>query len=81
VVITGPGTLFPGTASVNLADVTDGLSETLMVVEVANANIPWTAPVDLDVRTMSFQINDPKVPGTSSRHVQVAQVALGDVSV
>jgi hypothetical protein len=80
-VITGPGTMFPGTASVKIADVTDGLSETLMVVEVANVNIPWTAPVDLDVGTMSFQINDPKHPGLSSMHIDGAQVALGDATV
>jgi Protein of unknown function (DUF1559) len=80
-VITGPGTLFPGTASVEIEDITDGLSETLMVVEVANVNIPWTAPVDLDVRTMSFQINDLKHPGLSSMHIEGAQVALGDARV
>jgi hypothetical protein len=80
-VITGPGTMFPGTASVKITDVTDGLSEALMVVEVANVNIPWTAPVDLDVRTMSFQINDLKHPGLSSMHIDGAHVALGDAAV
>ena len=80
-VIAGPGTMFPGTASVKTTDVTDGLSETLMVVEVANVNIPWTAPIDLDVRTMSFQINHQKHPGLSSVHIDGAQVALGDGTV
>src|SRR5437660_600218 len=58
VVITGPGTMFPGALSTKFADVTDGLPNTLLVVEVSNVNIPWTAPQDLDVRTMSFRIND-----------------------
>ena len=60
VAVTGPGTMFPGTESTKFDDVTDGTSNTLMILEVSNANIPWTAPVDLDVRTMSFQINDRK---------------------
>jgi len=80
VVITGPGTMFPGTGSIKFADITDGLSNTLMVVEVANVNNPWTAPWDLDVRTMSFQINDPKRPGISSKHPGGANIVLGDAS-
>jgi hypothetical protein len=80
VVITGPGTFFPGSASTRFADATDGLSNTLMVVEVANVNIPWTAPWDLDVRTMSFRINDPKRLGISSKHSGGANVVLGDAS-
>ena len=44
VAITGPGTMFPGATSVKFADVTDGLPDTLMVVETANVDIPWTAP-------------------------------------
>jgi prepilin-type processing-associated H-X9-DG protein len=80
VVVTGPKTMFPGATSVKFADVTDGLSNTLMVVEVANVNIPWTAPWDLDVRTMSFQINDRKRPAISSKHPGGANVVFGDAS-
>jgi Protein of unknown function (DUF1559) len=80
-VITGPGTMFPGTAPVKFADVTDELSATLMVVETANVNIPWTAPWDLDVGTMSFKVNDEKVPGLSSRHHRAVSVAFADGSV
>jgi prepilin-type processing-associated H-X9-DG protein len=80
VAITGPGTMFPGTGSVKFADVTDGLANTLLIVEVANVNIPWTAPQDLDVRTMSFGVNDPKRPGISSKHPGGANVVFGDAS-
>jgi hypothetical protein len=80
VAITGPGTMFPGAGSVKFADITDGLSNTLMVVEVANMNIPWTAPWDHDVRTMSFRINDPKRPSISSNHPGGANIVLGDAS-
>jgi hypothetical protein len=78
VAITGPGTMFPGADSVKFADVTDGPNRTLMIAEVDNVAIPWTAPVDLDVRTMSFQINDPKRPGISSKHPNGANICLGE---
>ena len=75
-VITGPGTMFPEAGSVKLADVTDGLPETLMVVEVARLDIPWTAPIDLDIRTMSLKMNDPGRPGISSPHTVGAEPRL-----
>jgi prepilin-type processing-associated H-X9-DG protein len=80
VAITGPGTLFPGAGSAKIADVTDGTANTLMVVEVANLEVPWTAPLDLDVRTMSLRINDPKRPGISSKHPGGANVGFADGS-
>jgi Protein of unknown function (DUF1559) len=76
--VTGPGTMFPGARSLKLDDVTDGTSNTLVIVEVDNVNVPWTAPTDLDERTMSFQINDPKRPGISSKHPGGANVGVAD---
>jgi hypothetical protein len=78
VAVTGPGTMFPGAQSTKFDDVTDGLADTLMILEVSNANIPWTAPADLDVRTMSFQINDRKRAGISSKHPGGANVGVAD---
>ena len=77
-VIAGEGTMFPGSRSARFADVTDGLANTLMVVEVANMKIPWTAPVDLDIGTMSLRVNDPNRPGISSPHPGGANTAFGD---
>ena len=76
VAVTGPGTIFPGPSSTKLDDVIDGTSNTLMVVEVDNVKVPWTAPIDLDVRTMSFRINDPKRPAISSKHPSGAHVGF-----
>jgi hypothetical protein len=76
--IAGPGTMFPGEHPVKFGDVTDGLADTAMIAEVANVEIPWTAPVDLDVRTMSFTINGPRGPGISSPHPGGAQIGFGD---
>lgn len=47
-VITGPGTLFEKDRGTQLQQVTDGLSNTLLLVEVFESGVPWTAPRDLD---------------------------------
>ncbi len=80
VAVSGPGTIFPGTTSTKIEDIKDGTSNTLMVVEVANVNIPWTSPQDFDARTMSFRINDPRRPGISSKHPGGAHGVLADGS-
>jgi hypothetical protein len=46
-VVTGPGTLFPGDKQVNLKDVKDGLKNTILLVEVADSDINWMEPRDL----------------------------------
>ena len=80
VAITGPGTMFPGTLrstsrgrhgrAVRHADGRRDRTST----------VPWTAPLDLDVRTMSIDINDPGVRAISSRHPgRRAQSRLGEV--
>jgi hypothetical protein len=42
----GPGALFDGEEGTRTADVTDGVGQTLMVVEAAEP-VPWTKPEDL----------------------------------
>jgi prepilin-type processing-associated H-X9-DG protein len=79
--ITGPGTMFPGTASVKIDQVADGTSSTLMVTEVEHLDIPWTAPFDLDARTMSLEVNDPEHPCPASQHRGGVNVAMVDGSV
>ncbi|HEV3303936.1 MAG TPA: M56 family metallopeptidase, partial [Planctomycetaceae bacterium] len=45
-VLVGPGTVFEGPQGVRIADIIDGTSNTLMIVE-AKRNIPWTKPEDI----------------------------------
>jgi prepilin-type processing-associated H-X9-DG protein len=81
-VVSGQGTMFPGAKSIRLDEVVDGADNTLMVVEVSNAQIPWTKPEDLDLGTMSLGINDEKRPSISSphRHRKGVNVAFSDGS-
>jgi hypothetical protein len=48
-VFVGPGTMFEPSRHVKIADVTDGLANTVMAVEAADA-VPWTKPADLIYR-------------------------------
>ena len=56
-VITGPGMMFDGETASTIASVTDGTSNTILVVEATNAGINWMEPRDLDASQMAFQIN------------------------
>jgi hypothetical protein len=78
VVVSSPDTMFPGPHAIRLDQVTDGLSNTLMLVEVSDSQIPWTKPEDLDLRTMSLHVNDETHPAISSKHPGGANVIFGD---
>ncbi len=77
VAITGPGTYFPGSTSARIAED----AGRLVVVEVSNAEIPWTMPRDLDISTMSLQVNDPGEPSVSSKHPNGANGCFDDYRV
>jgi prepilin-type processing-associated H-X9-DG protein len=76
--VTGPGMMFVQADSIRIDQVTDGTLFTLMVVETSNVEIPWTKPDDLDLRTMSLRINDPKSPSISSQHPKGANTLFAD---
>jgi prepilin-type processing-associated H-X9-DG protein len=78
-----PRTPYPIGGSPSIGSVTDGTSNTIMLVEVINSGIPWTAPRDFDVRQASERLND-RTSGKlsiSSYHPGGANVALVDGSV
>ena len=81
VVITGDGTLFPDSRSAKLSDVSDGVENTLFVVESVNCTLDWIEPRDLDIKTMEFAINSRVGPSISSHHPGGALVCFADLKV
>lgn len=77
VLLTGSDTAFSSITG-DSALVVDGLENTLMVVEVANARIPWTAPVDLTSDTMSLTVDAEGGYSISSNHPSGPSVLFMD---
>jgi hypothetical protein len=81
-VVTGPGTLFEAGKKSSAADVTDGLSKTILVVESTGSGTSWTAPVDLPLDKIPFSINAARPGGVRSAHASGgAHVATADGAV
>ena len=72
--IVGPGLVFTGMKRVKIAQILDGTSQTIMVVE-SDLNVPWTSPQDINV--------DWTRPGAGlgSPHMEVFNAAFADGSV
>lgn len=68
VMVVGPNTISDGPHAVRFDGIKDGLSNTIMFVEIKNSGIHWAEPRDLDFASMSFRINDPNKKGISSDH-------------
>jgi hypothetical protein len=67
VAVVGPETAWPGARAMRRDEIGDGTSDTLLVVEVPDGEIPWMAPIDLAFDRMSFRINDGSGRGLGSR--------------
>jgi hypothetical protein len=78
VAIVGPGTIWPGTAQVGNSQITDGTSNTLILVEVANSGINWMESRDLDFANRSPGINSKVGLGVSSNHPAIVCVQFAD---
>ena len=72
--ITGPGTVFDGKEGTPVAEIRDGLSNTLLLVE-AKRDIPWTKPEDI-----AYAADQP-VPALGGWRPDEFLVTLGDGSV
>lgn len=69
----GPSTMFPGPSSIRIRDVTDGISNTIMLVEADDEHaVPWTKPEDWTL--------DPEHPtaGLGGHFPGLIQFSFGD---
>ncbi len=76
--VTGENCIFEGAEGTRISDVRNGMSNTLMVGEVIRSDIPWTAPMDINVD------NTPNLgdyDGFASYHIGGVQFLFGDGSV
>ena len=65
VVLTGPGTAFPGSQSTKLDDFKDGTENTILLTETKDSKIPWLAPIDLTADEAVKAWGDPNQVGIS----------------
>jgi hypothetical protein len=66
VAVVGPKTAFPGAGCVEFDAFEDGVNQTILLAEIANSDVAWSEPRDLDVETMSFLVNDKRRASISS---------------
>ena len=65
-VVCGPTLVFDGVTKRRPEDITDKMSETMLVIEVADTDVHWMEPVDLSVTSMTWIVNADK--GIGSHH-------------
>ncbi len=81
VMIVGPETVAFENSAVSIADISDGASNTILVIETADSGIRWAEPRDLNFGELNLQINDGTGEGIRSRHSGGVNAAFCDGSV
>jgi hypothetical protein len=80
VAITGAGTMMPGAEATRFDDVRDGMSNTIMIVEVTNSDIAWAEPRDLTIDQLQ-RVSDGADPARPNVVLRRAAVLFGDGAV
>jgi type II secretory pathway pseudopilin PulG len=75
-----PQGIFNDQACTKFSEITDGLSNTLLVIEAHGSNVSWAAPCEIDATTMQGTNNFPFAPKLAPDSKN-AVIALGDGSV
>jgi len=77
------GAITVASSEPKLSSITDGTSNTLIVAEVKDSNVAWTAPFDLEIGDMTFRINgsSPTQLSISSHHAGGAFAAFANGQV
>jgi type II secretory pathway pseudopilin PulG len=80
VAIVGKGTIWRGAKSTDFADIKDGTSNTIMVVEIANSDIHWMEPRDLPIEELEAWL-DPSHQPRLGGEIHGGIVVMADGSV
>jgi len=78
--ITGKGTAFDGDHETTALEVGDGLSNTVMIVEVSNSDTHWMEPVDLPLAQALARFSDPAKAKQCCNHPNEFNISLMDAS-
>jgi len=78
VMVVGPGMFSDGPDPTRMSDITDGTSNTIMVVEIENSGIKWAEPKDITAEELLAQLSG---SGIKSPHPAVFNVLFCDGSV
>ncbi|MBC7818676.1 MAG: DUF1559 domain-containing protein [Planctomycetaceae bacterium] len=76
--VIGQNSVFPGVQTVSIKEVTDGMSNTVLIGECTRTTIPWTKPEDINI-DFPMKLGDPS--GFGSPHVGGSHFLMGDGSV
>jgi len=66
--IVGPQSIFRAAKGVQMGQIVDDHSATLLIVETVGQMVPWTKPTDIAVATLAAGINSSSGQGISSSH-------------
>jgi hypothetical protein len=70
VAVTGPGTAWPGSTGTRLDDFVDGSGNTVLLVEIADSDIPWMEPRDVAIKEVLTGNNGARVVPSSHHYVE-----------
>ena len=78
VMIVGPGTISDGPTPTQMGQIADGVSNTIMLVEVTGSGIRWAEPRDLKLEEITLAVNEGAGNGIGGKHPGVAHVLFCD---
>ena len=77
-VVVGEETAFPLNRAVSFDEITDGLANTILIVETLSGSTIWTEPKDIRFDSMKFVIGNSANGELASKHPAGVNVCFGD---